>query len=127
MRFTIYNVYDDQIGGCEYSLVWDNDFRFTPKLSKFGNVMCLDFDRSCTTCITGSSTGWIIIWDIAEERLLRKFRNIDPEKTQVPRPKVLLPCYIIKTMIGNKLAFTYDVVSGTLLMHRTKINQRELL
>jgi len=30
MRFTIYDVYDNNAGGTEHALVWDKDYRFDP-------------------------------------------------------------------------------------------------
>ena len=44
MRFTIYDVYDDSMGGCSYALVWDNDYRFNKKIAALGSVKSMDFE-----------------------------------------------------------------------------------
>ena len=44
MRFTIYDVYDDSVGGCSSTLVWDNDYRFIKKLAVLGAIKSMDFE-----------------------------------------------------------------------------------
>ena len=36
MRFTIYDVYDNTVGGIEIALVWDNNYRFDTKVKSIG-------------------------------------------------------------------------------------------
>ena len=54
MRFTIYDVYDNNTGGCDYGMTWDKDYRFDERLRFMGQLLCLDFEQTCTTFITGS-------------------------------------------------------------------------
>lgn len=77
-RFTIYDAYDNAMNGCDFHVVWDNDFRFDKTLSNLGSITCLDFAQACTTCLTGTSNGWILMWDLGQLYLMKKFKIADP-------------------------------------------------
>ena len=116
MRFTIYDVYDNSVGGCEFASIWDNDYRFNNALKSIGQVKCLDFENTCTTCITGTNLGWFCIWDIKERTLLRMFKASNPD-----RASEVHTCNLIRSASNNQLAFTYSVMSKDIVMHTIKI------
>ena len=73
-RFTIYFVQDDNNGSCETSMVWDKDYRFDKSLTQMGLILSLDFEKSCLTFVTGTHLGWILIWNLKDKQLIRRFR-----------------------------------------------------
>ena len=118
-RFTIYDVYDNAANGCDYHVVWDNDFRFDQTLSNLGFITCLDFEQTCTTCLTGTSNGWILMWDLGEQYLLKKFKAVDP-RCQTAKVNVNM----IRTHTENKFCYSYDESTQALWMHTLHIKSR---
>mmetsp|Transcript_27145 Transcript_27145/g.41301 ORF Transcript_27145/g.41301 Transcript_27145/m.41301 type:complete len:263 (-) Transcript_27145:939-1727(-) len=54
MKFTIYYIYDDNVGGSDFQVVWSKDYRFDKHIRTMGQIISLDFEDRCVTFITGT-------------------------------------------------------------------------
>jgi len=120
MRFTIYEISDNNNGGCDWVALWDNDYRFSKKLKQLGQILCLDFEPTGTSFVTGSQTGWICIWDLEEKTLLRKFPLINPDP-----PKGAERCNLVRAPMTNRTIYCYNVKSQNLFQCKTRITQTD--
>ena len=74
LRFSIFYIQDDNIGGTDFSLIWDNDYRFNRQLKQMGQILSLDFENSCKTFVVGTQLGWICLWDFSERAMRYRIR-----------------------------------------------------
>ena len=115
MKFTIYYIYDDNIGGCDYQVVWSKDYRFDRSIRAMGQIISLDFEQQCVTFITGTAQGWICIWDLQEKRILRRIRVVNPETG------CFEACNLIRNMNMEKNILSCDATTKNLFLITTDI------
>ena len=63
-KFSIYYVTDDGEGSVDCQAVFTKDYQFDTKFKAMGQVINLDFDNQCTHFVTGTSLGWVQLWDL---------------------------------------------------------------
>lgn len=79
-----------------------------------GQVLNLDFEADCLTFVTGTSLGWIQIWDLQNKCLLRRFRTCEPirEKFYVPN--------LVKVLKDEKTVISYSIMTKQLVITSVK-------
>lgn len=63
-RFTVYSMYMDLTSVCELNSRFDCNFHRKKELKAYGQPLCMDFEESALTFVTGSNIGWICTYDI---------------------------------------------------------------
>jgi hypothetical protein len=83
LRYSIYYIQDDNMGSADFTLIWNNDYRFDKHLKSMGQILTMDFHKSCKTFITGSQLGWICIWSLCDRVLMHRIRVKAPGSDQI--------------------------------------------
>lgn len=75
-KFSIYYILDDMEGSVDSQEIFTKDYKFDSKLKAMGQILTLDFEEKCVTFVTGTSLGWIQIWDLQNKSMTRRFRTV---------------------------------------------------
>jgi hypothetical protein len=103
----MYYVGDDSQGGVETSMHWDCDYRFDLEMRKIGNITAVDMSKLGSDLITGTSNGYVCVWDSLEKVPIKRFKNeykglCEPiDKIFCPFDKTQIFCYNSKSLNLN--------------------------
>lgn len=91
------------------------DYKFDLEIKGMGQIINLDFGQECLTFVTGTSLGWIQIWDLQNKCLLRRFRTCEPisKKFYVPN--------LVRTLTMDRAIISYSILTRQLVITTAKV------